>query len=323
MYKPPFSFSPKIIEKLTQVSFLLGKVQTKGLSVPGPQLRKENQIRTIHSTLAIEGNTLSFNQITEVLEGKRVRGQANEILEVQNAILVYRQLEKLKPFLLKDFLRAHGVLMKGLVERPGKIRTKNVGVLEGKKVIHAAPSAKVVSEQINKLFLWLKEDTQTHALIKSCIAHYEIEFIHPFMDGNGRMGRIWQSLILLELDSVFKSLPMESIVRQRQEQYYLSLRRSDKEGASTAFIEFMLEVIEESLLELIEKSPSITNTQTHRIELARELFGSKRFSRKEYIEAMPEISTATASRDLKTWFDLELLEKVGERNQTQYFFVGD
>ncbi len=320
MYKPPFSFTPKIINGLTRVALLLGRVQTKGLSVPGPKLRKENQILTIHSTLAIEGNTLSFNQITDVLEGKKVRGRANEILEVQNALKLYEQVEKLSPFNLKHFFKAHGVLMKGLVDSPGKIRTKNVGILKGKKVIHAAPSAKMVREQMNKLFDWLKRDNDTHVLIKSCIAHYEIEFIHPFMDGNGRMGRFWQSLILIELDPVFKYLPMESIIRERQEEYYQRLRQSDKEGASTVFIEFMLDIIEQSLLELIEKSPSSTNTQECRLELAREMFKGKKFSRKEYMKAMPEISTATASRDLKVWFDAGQIKRHGEKNQTRYFF---
>ena len=292
MYKPPFSFTPKIIDGLTRVSLLLGRVQTKGLSVPGPKLRKENQILTIHSTLAIEGNTLSFNQITDVLEGKKVRGRANEILAVQNA----------------------------LIENPGKIRTKNVGILKGKKVIHAAPSAKIVSEQMSKLFDWMKRDKDIHILLKSCIAHYEIEFIHPFMDGNGRMGRFWQSLILMDLDPVFKYLPMESIIRERQEEYYQVLRESDKEGTSTIFIEFMLEVIEQSLIELIEKSPPTTNTQERRLELAREIFKEKKFSRKDYMSAMPEISTATASRDLKAWYDVGHIQRQGERNQTKYFF---
>ncbi|MCB0407298.1 MAG: Fic family protein [Bdellovibrionales bacterium] len=296
-------------------------MQTKGLSVPGPKLRKENQIRTIHSTLAIEGNTLSLNQITDVLEGKRVRGRANEILEVQNALKLYEQVRKLNPFDLKHFLKAHGILMKGLVNNPGKIRTKNVGIIKGKKVIHAAPSAKMVSEQMNKLFRWLKADVETHILLKSCIAHYEIEFIHPFMDGNGRIGRFWQSLILMELDPVFQYLPMESIIREQQEEYYQKLRQSDKEGASTVFIEFILGVIEQSLLELIEKSPTTINTQEHRLELARELFKGKKFSRKEYMNSMPEISTATASRDLKIWFDSGYIKRQGERNQTKYFFV--
>ena len=321
MYKPPFFFTPKIINGLTRVALLLGRVQTKGLSVPGPKLRKENQILTIHSTLAIEGNTLSFSQITDVLEGKKVRGRANEILEVQNALKLYEQVEKLSPFNSKHFLKAHGVLMKGLVDSSGKIRTKNVGILKGEKVIHAAPSAKMVNEQVNKLFDWLKHDKDTHVLIKSCIAHYEIEFIHPFMDGNGRMGRFWQSLMLIELDPVFKYLPMESIIRERQEKYYQSLRESDKEGTSAVFIEFMLDVIEQSLLELIEESPSATNTQERRLELARETFKRRKFSRKEYMSAMPEISTATASRDLKTWFDAGQVKRKGERNQTKYFFT--
>ncbi len=318
--KPPFSYTAKIIEKVAAISELLGSVKTRGLTIPSPQLRKNNQIKTIFSTLAIEGNTLSESQISDVIHGKRVRGKASEILEVKNALKLYEQIKKFKYYSLKDFLRAHKILMMNLVPDAGKFRNKNVGILDGKRVVHAAPSPKIVPEKINEVFSWLKTDKETHLLLKSCIAHYEIEFIHPFMDGNGRMGRFWQTLILKELNSIFIHLPIESIIKDNQKKYYESLRKSDKSGESTVFTEFMLNVIELSLLEFIENSPNTNNIQEQRLQLAKVEFEKIQFSRQEYLRAMPEISTATASRDLRRWIDTGVLYKTGEKNQTRYFF---
>lgn len=321
MSKPPFSYNSKIVDRLAEITFLLGKVQTRGLEVPGPLLRKSNTIKTIHSTLAIEGNTLSEEQITAILEGKKVKGRSNEILEVQNAIRLYEKIESFHYTTVSDFLKAHAVLMKGLTKGHGKFRNQNVGVLKGKKVIHTAPQPKRVPELIKKHFDWLKKEKEVHPLIKSCISHYEIEFIHPFTDGNGRMGRFWQTLILSSISPVFRFLPIESIIREREGVYYQSLESSDKQGESTKFIEFSLEVLKIGLKEFIEKAPSNNNTQTQRLELAKEKFKGKLFSRKEYREAMPEISTATASRDLLSWCEQGILIKEGVRNQTRYYFV--
>lgn len=321
MSKPPFSYNSKIVDRLAEITFLLGKVQTRGLEVPGPLLRKSNTIKTIHSTLAIEGNTLSEEQVTAILEGKKVKGRPKEILEVQNAILLYEKIVSFNYTAVSDFSKAHAVLMRGLIKRYGKFRNQNVGVLRGKRVVHTAPQPKLVPELIKKHFNWLKKEKEVHPLIKSCISHYEIEFIHPFADGNGRMGRFWQTLILSSISPVFRLLPIESIIRERQDVYYQSLESSDEQGESTKFIEFSLETLKSGLEEFIEKAPSNNNTQTQRLELAKEKFKGKLFSRKEYREAMPEISTATASRDLLSWCEQEILKKEGERNQTKYYFV--
>ncbi len=321
MSKPPFSYNSKIVDRLAEITFLLGKVQTRGLEVPGPLLRKSNTIKTIHSTLAIEGNTLSEEQITAILEGKKVKGRPNEILEVQNAIRIYEKIESFNYTTVSDFLKAHAVLMKSLMKGHGKFRNQNVGVLKGKKVVHTAPQSKLVPELIKKHFDWLKKEKEVHPVIKSCISHYEIEFIHPFADGNGRMGRFWQTLILSSLSPVFRFLPIESIIRERQDVYYQSLESSDKQGESTKFIEFSLEILKSGLKEFIEKAPSNSNTQKQRLELAKEKFKGKLFSRKEYREAMPEISMATASRDLASWREQGILKKEGERNQTKYWFI--
>ena len=236
MFKPPFSYNSKIVDRLAEITFLLGKVQTRGLEVPGPLLRKSNTIKTIHSTLAIEGNTLSEEQVTAILEGKKVKGRPNEIIEVQNAVLLYEKIESFNYTTVSDFLRAHTVLMKGLIKRHGKFRNQNVGVLKGKKGVHTAPQPKLVPELIKKHFDWLKKEEKVHPLIKSCISHYEIEFIHPFADGNGRMGRFWQTLILSSISPVFRFLPIESIIRERQSVYYQSLESSDKQGEFSKYL---------------------------------------------------------------------------------------
>lgn len=320
MPKPAFTYTSKIIELLSEITFLLGKAETKGLEVPGPKLRKSNTIRTIQATLAIEGNTLSEAQITAILEGKTVRGKANEILEVENAISLYEQLIKFCPTNVKDFLKAHKILMKGLVKNPGKFRDKNVGVLKKKTVVHAAPQPKFVPQLIEGHLKWLRKEDDVHLIIKSCISHYEIEFIHPFMDGNGRMGRFWQTLILSKLSLVFRYLPIESIVKDQQADYYKALEASDKKGESTPFIEFSLSTIKVGLEEFIDSSPATNNTQEKRLELARAKFGSTPFSRKAYMNAVPEVSTATASRDLAQWYEKGELKKQGSHNQTKYYF---
>ena len=320
MTKPPFSYSAKIVDLLASITFLLGKAETKGLEVPSPNLRKSNTIKTIQATLAIEGNTLSENQITSILEGKKVKGKANEILEVENAIKLYEKLESFKFASTKDFLKAHEILMKGLVKNNGKFRSKNVGILKGREVVHAAPQAKFVPNLINDHFHWLKKDKDIHPIIKSCISHYEIEFIHPFMDGNGRMGRFWQTLILSNVSLVFKHLPIESIIKDKQDEYYKSLQNSDQIGESTPFIEFSLSIIKEGLDSLIETAPTNNNTQENRLEIARAKFGKEAFSRKEYMNSVPEVSTATASRDLASWYEEGLVKKVGSYNQTKYLF---
>jgi len=320
MYKPPFIMNNTILNQLTELTFLLGKADHRGLAISNPILRKENQIKTIHSTLAIEGNTLSLDQITDVINGKTIKGMANEILEVKNAINVYNKIGDFKVGSLKDFLKAHGLLMKGLVARPGKIRNKNVGIIKGSKVIHAAPSVKIVDKQITKLFDWIKNDKDTNLIIKSCIIHYEIEFIHPFMDGNGRMGRLWQSVALRKANSTFKFLPVETIIKKKQKEYYKSLRVSDKKGESSPFIFFMLNVFHETLLELIRNMPKTRNSIEYRLEYAKEKFGNKLFSRKDYLNIMDNISSATASRDLKSWISAKKLNKKGSQNQTKYYF---
>ena len=247
-YSPPFEITSKITELLVKIGGELVRLEGTTGSSLAPHLRRGNRIKTIQASLAIEQNTLTIEQVTAVIEGKPVIGLPREIREVQNAFAVYEQLEQLEqftPFSSSELLKAHQLLMVGLVESSGKWRTGGVGVVKGKEVVHMAPPATKVSGLMDDLLTWLQQ-TDTHPLIASCVFHYELEFIHPFADGNGRMGRLWQSVILTHWNPVFNWIPVETIIRDRQQEYYTVLATCDKAGSSTLFIEFMLHAILES-----------------------------------------------------------------------------
>jgi Fic family protein len=240
--KPPYEITDKMVNLISNISALLPSISPK----VSMRLRKERNIRSVHSSLAIENNSLSLEQVTDVINGRRVVGSPSEILEVKNAFAAYSQLERFKPFSIPDFLKAHKLIMQELVAGAGKFRTQGVGVYDGSKLVHAAPQAKFVHGHIENLFAWARE-SDVHPLIKSAVVHYEIEFIHPFMDGNGRMGRLWQTVILSKWDGLFSSLPTETVIFERQPDYYAALGASDQTGKSTAFIEFMLTAIADVL----------------------------------------------------------------------------
>ncbi len=316
--KPPYQITGKILKLVASVSEKIGEVNAAHLSKPPTELRKKNRIKTIHSSLEIEGNTLSIEQITAIVENRRVVGPKNDILEVKNAIIVYDNLDQLNPYSFDSFCKAHGILMNGLIDSAGRLRSKSVGIAKGDDVTHIAPSGEMLKPLMNDLFDYLKNDEDL-VLIKSCVFHYEMEFIHPFMDGNGRMGRLWQTLILKETYPVFEYLPIESLIKERQEQYYESLGRSDKTGESTVFIVFMLEIILESLNELLSiQNVSLTNID--RINLYKSVVKEDFFTRKAYLQNFREISSATASRDLKFAVDNGIIEKFGDKNTARYRF---
>ena len=314
--KPPYRITGKILKLVASISEKIGVINAVHLSKPATELRKKNRIKTIQSSLEIEGNTLSIEQITALIENKRIIGPKKDILEVKNAIAVYDYLEKLNPHKLDSFCEAHGILMKGLIESAGSLRNKSVGILKGSEVSHIAPPSEMLNPLLNNLFDYLKKDDDL-ILIKSCVFHYEIEFIHPFIDGNGRMGRLWQTLILKEAYPVFEFLPIETLIKERQEQYYESLEKSDNSGESTLFIEFMLEIILDSLEELL-KIRNVSLTNIDRIALFKSLVKLDSFTRKEYLLNFREISTATASRDLKFALVNGLIEKSGDKNTARY-----
>ncbi|MPM58502.1 hypothetical protein SDC9_105333 [bioreactor metagenome] len=316
--KHPYVITDKILSLVASISEKIGEINATHLYKPATELRKKNRIKTIQSSLEIEGNTLSEEQITALLENKRVIAPQKDILEVQNAIKVYDQLSKFNPYRLRDLEKAHSILMKGLIDNAGKLRTSNVGIVKGSKVEHIAPNGSIVKGLMNNLFEYLKKDKEL-LIIKSCVFHYEFEFIHPFLDGNGRMGRLWQTLILMQQYPVFEYLPVESLIKQKQREYYNKLAESDKKGDSTPFIEFMLEIFLESLKD-ITKNQAITLYAEDRIRLFKEKIGKSKFSRKEYMQSFKNISAPTASRDLKWAVDESILEKYGELRLTEYRF---
>lgn len=276
-------------------------------------------MKTIQSSLEIEGNTLTEEQITALLENKKVVAPKKDILEVQNAIKVYDQLHQFNPYRLKDLEKAHSVLMNGLIDNAGKLRTKNVGIVKGSNVKHIAPNGTMVRGLMKDLFDYLKKDKDL-LLLKSCVFHYEFEFIHPFIDGNGRMGRLWQTLILMQQYPLFEFVPMEHLIKQQQEQYYQALSASDKKGNSTPFITFMLGIILDALEELLQAQNKTLRTED-RIALFKEKIGQHKFNRKDYLQCFKNISAPTASRDLKWAVERRILKKSGVQRMTAYQYV--
>ena len=253
MYKPPFTVSAKAINLIAMISSQLERYAIRMEQEDTLRLRRANRIKTIHSSLAIEGNTLSEGEVQAVLEGKKVVAPLKEIQEVKNAIKTYELYPKLNLFSIQDLLLAHGTMMSGLVDEAGMFRKGGVGVFDGNKPIHIAPPADRVRDLMSDLFGWL-ENADDHLLIRSCVFHYEFEFIHPFADGNGRIGRLWQSLILGRLNPIFEHLPVENMVYSNQQAYYHAINRSSDLGDSGPFIDFMLEEILNALVDHQGKS---------------------------------------------------------------------
>ena len=288
--KPPYDITLKILKLISSISEKIGEVNANYLTKQSPQLRKQNRIKTIHSSLKIEGNTLTEEQVTALIENKRVIGPEKDVLEVINAIKVYEKLDSYKFSSDKSFLKAHRELMNGLLESAGKYRKEGVGIVKGTIVEHIAPPFENVPHLMKDLFEYLK-DSDELTLIKSCVFHYEMEFIHPFLDGNGRMGRLWQTLILMAQYPVFEFLPFETLISKTQDQYYKSLALSDKSGKSTIFIEYMLGVIEKSLETLLNYNNRVLK-DIDRLEYFLKL-GIKEFNRKDYMNIFKDVSSAT------------------------------
>ena len=249
MNAPTFTVSTKAIDLVAQIAEKLGEVRGAGEYSRNLRLRKINRLRSIQSSLAIENNTLSLGQVSDIIEGKRVLGLPHEIQEVKNAYQAYEHLLDYDPYKVKDFLKAHQFLTTHLVKDAGHFRSQGVGVFAGTQLIHAGANYQFVPQLITDLFLWAKK-TDIHPLIKSAIVHFEIEFIHPFLDGNGRIGRLWQTLILSKWNELFAWLPVETVVYEKQQAYYDALQVAEKTANSEIFIEFMLNAILQALEEL-------------------------------------------------------------------------
>ena len=302
-YKPPYTITSKILTLTAQISEAITKIELDDNFKITPKLRRENHIKTLAGTLEIEGNFLREDKITAILDGKRVLGTSLELAEVEGTINAYRHLESYNYYKLEDLLKAHGLMMGGILSSAGRFRTVQVVVGE-----HVPPTPMMVSQLMGELFEWL-EKSDEHPLIKSCVFHYEFEFIHPFADGNGRMGRLWQSVILYHWKKVFNSVPTESIIRDNQEAYYKAIENSTAMGESTPFIAFMLEVI----LQTIQDVPkSVTkNVPKDRMQLILE-------NMKEHptitIRALAQslgVNEKTIKRDIEKLKEEGKLQRVG------------
>jgi Fic family protein len=313
--KPPYEITFEILNLVSLISEKIGEVNARFLIKSNPVLRKQNKIKTIHSSLSIEGNTLSESQITAILDNKRVVGPEKDIIEVINALRVYDDINNLDPFAEKDFLKAHKELMTGLILKPGIYRKESVGIVKGNAVEHIAPPHQNVSFLMKDLFQYLKNDKEL-ILIKSCVFHYEMEFIHPFIDGNGRMGRLWQTVILMHQYKIFEFLSFETLIAKNQEAYYKVLSLCDKAGNSTQFIVFMLNIIHQSLNEILTESTKKL-TEVERLAIFLENYSSE-FSRKDYLKFFTDISSATASRDLLYGVNSNLIIKIGDKKTSIY-----
>ena len=253
MYIPPFTISAEAINLIAEISGQIERYAIRLEQEDGLRLRKVNRIKTIHSSLAIEGNKLSEDQVRDIIDGKNVVAPIKEIQEVKNALQAYHLMSELDAFKEKDLLKAHELMMMALVDKSGQYRKAGVGVFDGDRCIHMAPPADRVPALMHDLFEWVRK-TDVHPLVSSCVFHYEFEFIHPFIDGNGRMGRYWQTMLLSRWKGIFAWIPVETIVKEHQQEYYDVIAKCDAAGNSTAFIEFMLQCLLDAM-NSVEEEP--------------------------------------------------------------------
>ena len=312
--KPPFEITNTILDEIAEIAELVGHVNASlGLS-SNPTLRRTNRIRTIYSSLAIEQNTLSLDQVTAVLSGKHVIAPPKDIAEVKNAYEIYEMLDSLDPYSVDDLLKAHGVMTRGLVDESGCFRSRPVGVVDKQgNILHFGTLPDYVPGLVIELLGWVR-DSDFHMLIKSCVFHYELELIHPFADGNGRIGRLWHTLLLTQWKPMFAWLPVESMIHERQEEYYQAINHSNNAAESTAFIEFMLSAIKEALIEAVQAG-NVENMSTEE----QRWYQIERFLKKNGtvtnadVRDMLGVSAATANR---------ILAKMAEEGRIQKVRIG-
>ncbi len=298
--KPPFEITDDILDAIAEIAELVGQVTvTHGLSA-NPTLRRTNRIRTIYSSLAIEQNTLSLEQVTAVLNGKHVIAPPKDIAEVKNAYEIYEMLDSLNPYSVDDLLKAHAVMTKDLVKESGCFRSGPVGVVDKHgNVLHFGTLPAYVPNLVYELFDWV-QNSNIHMLIKSCVFHYEFELIHPFADGNGRIGRLWHTLLLSNWKPLFAWLPVESIIHDRQDEYYRAINKSNAEGESTVFIEFMLSAIKDALVEAVETTDATQNMTDNELRLFKieQYLQKNQYITNSVVQQLFSVSTATANRIL-------------------------
>lgn len=320
--QPPFEITNQMIDYVAEIAELVGNLNVTNRLTANPTLRRSNRIRTIHGSLAIEQNTLSLEQVTAVLNGKRVLAPPKDIAEVKNAYEIYERLDELDPYSVDDLLIAHGIMTRGLVEESGMFRTRPVGVVDSEgHVLHFGTLPQYVPDLVMELLEWAKT-SEVHMLIRSCVFHYELELIHPFADGNGRVGRLWHTLLLSKWNPVFAWLPVESIIHDRQQEYYDAINASNDAGESTVFIEFMLSAIKASLIEAInlndEMSDGKIDKTTLRWNKIQEYLQTHDYIMNADVRELCGVSAATANRILANMTMERILAKFRIKSHWAY-----
>ena len=320
--KPPFEITNQMIGYVAEIAELVGKLSAVSSLSANPTLRRSNRIRTIHGSLAIEQNTLSLEQVTAVLNGKHVLAPPKDIAEVKNAYEIYERLDELDPYSMDDLLTAHGIMTRGLVEESGVFRSRPVGVVDNEgNVLHFGTLPQYVPNLVVELLDWAKT-SEVHMLIRSCVFHYELELIHPFADGNGRVGRLWHTLLLSKWNPAFAWLPVESIIHDRQQEYYNAINASNDAGESTVFIEFMLSAIKVSLIEAISASDGMSDGKMDKATLRwnkiQEYLKAHDYIMNADVRELCGVSAATANRILASFVEEEKLSKYREGGHWVY-----
>lgn len=323
--KPPFEITNQMIDYVAEIAELVGKLSAVSFLSANPTLRRSNRIRTIHGSLAIEQNALSLEQVTAVLNGKHVLAPPKDIAEVKNAYEIYERLDELDPYSVDDLLTAHSIMTRGLVEESGVFRTRPVGVVDSEgHVLHFGTLPQYVPNLVMELLDWAKT-SEVHMLIRSCVFHYELELIHPFADGNGHVGRLWHTLLLSKWNPAFAWLPVESIIHDRQQEYYAAINASNDAGESTLFIEFMLSAIKALLIEAINTSNEMSNRKMDKATLRwnkiQEFLKTHDYIMNADVRELCGVSAATANRILVKLADEDKLQKYRIRGHWSYFIT--
>lgn len=320
--QPPFQITNTIIDHVAEIAELVGRLSLSSHLSSNPTLRRTNRIRTIHGSLAIEQNTLSLEQVTAVLNGKHVLAPPKDIAEVKNAYEIYERLDELDPYSVDDLLTAHGIMTRGLVEESGVFRSRPVGVVDQEgHVLHFGTLPQYVPSLVEELLDWTKS-SDLHMLIRSCVFHYELELIHPFADGNGRVGRLWHTLLLSKWNPAFAWLPVESIIYDNQQDYYAAINASNDAGESTVFIEFMLSAIKASLMDAVKTSNAMIDGKPNKAAIRWQkiewFLQTHEYIMNADVRELCGVSAATANRTLTKLAENGTLMKVHIGGHWQY-----
>ena len=320
--QPPFEINERIMADVIEIAELVGRVSVTDKISMNPTLRRTNRIQTIYSSLAIEQNTLDIEQVTAVLSGKRVIAPPKDIAEVQNAYEIYDNMDKLNPYSIDDLLKAHSVMERGLLNEAGEFRSRPVGVADSEgNILHFGTLPQYVPKLVQELLEWT-EKSEIHLLIKSCVFHYEFELIHPFADGNGRMGRLWHTLLLSKWNPIFAWLPIESIIHDNQSEYYNAINVSNNNGNSTVFIEFMLSVIKQALHESINDKPkNISSKSDLRWNKINDYLETHEYILNSDVQKLLGVSSATATRILVGFMKDGKLKRIRIKNCWGYVII--